>query len=93
MAENGIARACAHCSVYVPNLPDTRTGVCRRGPPHPFLVPGPPNFATPGQPSLRIQSVWPPVAADHWCGQYEPFAVGQAMPIDARLSAEAEGSG
>jgi hypothetical protein len=54
------------------------------------LIPGPPSPLTPNQAGIRIQSVWPPVAAEHWCGQHPDFGAAAAMPIDSRLVAEAE---
>ena len=88
MADIGVA--CVTCSAYLSDGPGLGKGICRRNPPHPFLIPGPPSPLTPNQPNLRIQSIWPPVAAEHWCGQHDGFGAATSVPIDSRLAAEAE---
>ena len=87
MADIGVA--CATCPAFLPEDGDQSKGICRHNPPHPFLVPGPPHPLNPNQPNLRIQAVWPPVLASHWCAQHKDFKM--AAPIDQRLAADADG--
>ncbi len=84
-----IGVSCSTCPHYFPDEGTEHRGICRLNPPHPFLIPGPPNSLTPNQPNIRIQAIWPPVAANHYCGQHPMFSV--AVPIDSRLAAPANG--
>ncbi len=85
-----IGIACATCANFV--LANDKTGHCHANPPHPFLVPAPPNPLSPRQqPQLMIQACWPPVGAGDWCGSHR-LSDGMAQPIDRRLAAGAEGA-
>ena len=88
MAATGIA--CSTCDAFVKVTP--QTGHCHRNPPHPFLIPGPPeNIARPGQPNIVVQAIWPPVGVNDWCRAHQDFGAGASMPIDGRLAAPANG--
>jgi hypothetical protein len=56
-------RSCADCRFF--DASDTRDGYCRRNAPRSHLV------AADAGDELRVRGVWPIVAADDWCGQWE----------------------
>lgn len=64
--------SCKSCYFYRSNR-DAEDGQCRHDLPKTLVLQGGKiqvalNPAAP----IQLQTYWPPVRADHWCGQYRP---------------------
>ena len=79
--------SCSTCPYYTAS--DDKGGICRRNPPQVFIVPGPPDAL--GRPAARTQAMWPAMGMADWCGEHPMFNLATAMPIDSRLTRDAEG--
>lgn len=74
-ASIGPISLCANC-VFFEGRPDpvtgkTSGGICRRNPPTPIVLYGQNALS---QPTVNLQSHFPPVGAGEWCGEHESEA-------------------
>lgn len=81
MSEIGFS--CATCAHYTAS--NEKGGICRRYPPQVMLAPG----QIVGQ--IQPVNLFPGVSADAFCGEHSSTRMGLSMPIDSRLTREAEG--
>lgn len=86
MAQGAVVATCLTCPYYLPN--SAQGGICRRNPPHPFVMPGPHNLA--GQTQMQLRGLWPPVAAGDVCGHHPQFDVPLAEIKFERPAANGE---
>ena len=61
---------CSSCFFFAP-IDKQPSGLCRRFPPVPMLVPGPPAALDPNKtPTLMVQAHFPPMNPNGWCGEH-----------------------
>jgi hypothetical protein len=78
-------RACARCRFAVKFVPAGQIQSqlqCRWGPPAVLVLPAPPKV--PGQMSLNIVAMPPPLPDTHWCHQFIPLPEGSSLPIESQ---------
>jgi hypothetical protein len=63
---------CAECYHFQPANAEETQGFCHGRAPTAMALPN--RNALTGEMSLSIQTVWPPISAGEWCGDWEPLA-------------------
>lgn len=80
---------CESCRFYFPTDKQGNQGECRWEPPKLFALPGRPPIAG-ARPTIKLQSLFPPVRSGAWCGRYEVRTEPLKTPEDAKILKLAE---
>jgi hypothetical protein len=67
---------CGRCDAWIwdgvkPVTGKPRMGICRAGPPTPFLMQGPPHPLQPQTPTIQVMAQFPPMPEGGWCREYD----------------------